>query len=296
MKKIAIIGSINTDFCFRCDTLPKPSETINGNNFEIKFGGKGANEAVAGSRLGGDVTLFGKVGDDIFSKDNYKNLKKEKLNTSFLEVAEGVSGGAAGIMIGSNTNSIVVVAGANGKVDIPYIEKHKKEILDCDIFCLQLEIPLETVSYLINMLSKAKKTIIFNPSPIIPLEAKILKKCSYIIVNEVEIEKLPNFKSREQLLKDYKGKLILTCGGDGVFYYSKRKVTHLPSIKVSDIVDTTGAGDTFLAATAVALSENKKIEDAIFFANVCAGLKITKMGAQTGMPHRKEVESYLKNN
>jgi len=296
MKKIAIIGSINTDFCFRCNELPKPSETINGNSFEIKFGGKGANEAVAGSRLGANITLFGKIGDDLFSKDNLKNLKKEKLNTSYIEVAEGTSGGAAGISIGSNTNSIIVVAGANGKVDIDYIERHKKEILENDIFCLQLEIPLETVKYLIEILSKAKKTIIFNPSPIIPLDQKLLKKCSYIIVNEVEIKQLPKYKTNEQILKDYKGKLILTCGENGVYYYSKRKVNHLPSMKVENIVDTTGAGDTFLASIAVALSENKKLEEAIAFANICAGLKIKKAGAQTGMPFRKEVAQYLLKN
>ncbi len=294
MKKIAIIGSINTDFCFRCNTLPKPSETVSGNHFEIKFGGKGANEAVAASRLNAEVTLFGKIGDDIFSKDNLKNLKKEKLNTSFIEVEKGESGGAAGISIGSNTNSIIVVPGANGKVDIDYIERHKEEILSHDIFCLQLEIPLKTVDYLINMLSKAKKTIIFNPSPIIPLDKKLLKKCTYIIVNEVEIKELPSFRTEEQLLKDSKGKLVLTKGGDGVYYYSKRKVCHIPSLYMQNIMDTTGAGDTFLAAFAVALSEGKNSEEAISFANTCAGLKITKIGAQTGMPQRKEVNAYLK--
>lgn len=293
MKKIAVIGSINTDFCFKCDRLPSPSETISGKDFEIKFGGKGANEAVAISRQGKSVALFGKVGGDLYSKDNLKNLKKENVDTSFIETSSSC-GGVAGIMIDNKTNSIIVVPGANGDVDIPYIEKHKKEILSYDIFCLQLEIPLETTKHLISLLSKAKKTIIFNPSPIIPLEEKLLKKCSYVVVNEIEIKQLPFFESIEQIMKAYKGRLILTCGGEGVYYYSKKKLCHIQSLDVENIVDTTGAGDTFLGSFALKLSENSTMEEAISYANICAGLKISKMGAQTGMPKKSEIEKYLK--
>lgn len=295
-KKLAIIGSINTDFTFKCKTLPAPSETISGDAFEINFGGKGANEAVAAARLGAKVSLFGKVGFDMFSKANLAHLKKEKINTTAVEIEKETSGGSAGILVGSNTNSIIVVPGANKTVDKKYIDSHKKEILAHDVFCLQLEIPFDTSSYAIDMLSKANKTIIFNPSPITKLDSKLLNKCSYIIVNEVEIEQLPRFKSREQMLKDYKGKLILTCGGDGVFYFDKGQIQHVPALKVGKVVDTTGAGDTFLAAFGVALAENKNISAAITFANVCAGLKTKKFGAQQGMPLRKEVETYIKNN
>lgn len=293
MKKIAIVGSINTDFTFKCDHLPSPSETITGKNFDIKFGGKGANEAVAISRQGHPVCLFGKIGNDLYSKDNLKNLKKEKVDTSHIEVGSAC-GGVAGIMIDSSTNSIIVVPGANGEVDTDYIERKKKHLLEYDVFCLQLEIPLETTKLLVSLLAKAKKTIIFNPSPIVPLEEKFLKKCSYIIVNEIEIKKLPNYKSIDQCLKDYKGKLILTCGGDGVYYYDKKKVQHIPSLKIDNIVDTTGAGDTFLGSFALKISEGKSIEEAISYANVCAGLKIKKLGAQTGMPTKKEIEQYYK--
>lgn len=293
MKKIAIIGSINTDFCFKTDTLPKPSETITGNNFEIKFGGKGANEAVAIARQGESVALFGKIGEDTYSKENLKNLKKEKVETKHIETAS-TCGGVAGIMLDKQTNSIIVVPGANGEVDIEYIKKHKNDILSYDIFCLQLEIPLSTTEFLIDMLAKAKKTIIFNPSPIVDLNKKLLQKCSYIVVNEIEIQKLPSFKTIEQIMKDFKGKLILTCGKDGAYFYDKKKVEHLPALDIQNVVDTTGAGDTFLGSLAVKLGQGASIKEAIEYANICAGLKTTKLGAQTGMPTKKEIEKYLK--
>jgi len=293
MKKIAVIGSINTDFCFRCDRLPSPSETISGKGFEIKFGGKGANEAVAIARQGGFVSLFGKIGDDTLSNENLKNLKKEKVDTKNIETSTA-GAGVAGIMIDNKTNSIIVVPGANGEVDIEYIEKHKKEILEHDIFCMQLEIPLSTTEHLLSMLSKANKTIVFNPSPIIPLKEKILNQCSFVVVNEIEIKELPQFKSVEQIMKRYKGRLILTCGSDGVYFYSNKKVCHIPAITVDNVVDTTGAGDTFLGSFALKLAEEKSLEDAISHANLCAGLKIKKAGAQTGMPTKKEVENHLK--
>lgn len=291
MKKIAIIGSINTDFVFRCKNLPKPSETIMGESFEINFGGKGANEAVASARLGAKPTLFGMIGDDIYSKENLKNLKKEKVNTSCIEVTKNISGGSAGIMHGNGTNSIIVVSGANQKVDKKYLKRHEKEILQNDIFCLQLEIPFESVKYAIETLNKNNKTIIFNPSPIIPLDKKLLDKCSYIIVNEIEIQSLPLYTNIDETLKAYNGKLILTYGKDGVYYYDGKKVVHKPALKIKKVVDTTGAGDTFLASFAVALASNKTLEQAIEFANICAGIKTTKKGTQTGMPKINEINN-----
>ncbi len=293
MKKIAVVGSINTDFCFRCEHLPNPSETISGNGFEIKFGGKGANEAVAIARQGGNVSLFGKVGEDTLSKENLKNLKKEKVETQCIEKSTA-GAGVAGIMVDNKTNSIIVVPGANGEVDVEYIERHKKEILEHDIFCLQLEIHLKTTEYLVSMLSKANKTIVFNPSPIVPLKENLLKQCSFVVVNEIEIKKLPHFKSVEQIMKRYNGRLILTCGNDGVYYYSNKKVCHIPAIAVDNVVDTTGAGDTFLGSFALQLADGKTLEEAISYANICAGLKIKKAGAQTGMPTKKEVENFIK--
>lgn len=293
MKKIAVIGSVNTDFVFRCKELPNPSETILGESFEINFGGKGANEAVASSRLGAKTMLFGKVGDDLYSKENLKNLKKEKVNISCVEVAQNVSGGSAGIMHGSGTNSIIVVGGANQTVDETYLKKYESEILKNDIFCLQLEIPFNSVEKAIDLLYKNEKTIIFNPSPIAKIDKSLLDKCSFVIVNEIEIQSLPLYNGLDETLRAYNGKLIVTCGKDGVYYFENGKVCHIPALKLKNVVDTTGAGDTFLASFAVALANDKSLSSAIKFANACAGIKTTKKGTQTGMPRLEEVKEFI---
>ena len=291
MEKIAVVGSINTDFVFSSKHLPKPSETIKGDSFNIYFGGKGANVSVAASRLGKDVKIFGAVGDDLHSNENVKNLQKQKVDTKNLTVIKGEMGGSACITMGDDTNSIIVVPGANGKYDLGHLKKDIKEILDCDAVATQLEIPFETVEALIDEVYKANKIMVFNPSPIRELKQDLLDKCSYIIVNEVEIKQLPGFESEEQMLKKYNGKLILTKGSEGAFYYSDRKVLHNPTIKTK-VVNTTGAGDTFLAAFSVAIVEGKSLGDAVEFANLCAGIKVSKEGTQTGMPTREEVENF----
>ena len=293
MTKIGVVGSINTDFVFKSKNLPLPSETILGDSFDISFGGKGANEAVALARLGADCCLFGAIGKDIFSKENLKNLKKEKVCVKNIKICENVSGGAAGITVGSGTNSIVVVPGANQEVTIDYLKSVEKELLECDIIGTQLEIPLKSVEYLIKLAKKNHKTLVFNPSPIVPLPQKLLDDCSYIIVNEVEIKRLPGYQNDDQLLQRYNGKLILTRGKEGAFFWdiTYKSVKNIPSLKVKT-VDTTGAGDTFLASFMYALSKKQPLCQALTFANTCAGLKVTKSGAQTGMPTIKEVKAY----
>lgn len=292
MTKISVVGSINTDFVFTSKELARPSETIMGSNFNINYGGKGANAAVAASRLGAKVKLFGAIGDDIFSKENLKNLKTQKVNVNGVIKCLNTMGGAAGINVGSGTNSITVVSGSNQKYDKAQISNNLNAILDCDVVATQLETNIDGVKFLIDECYKNKKTLVFNPSPIIPLSEALLKKCGYVIVNEIEITKLPNFKSVNEMLERYNGKLILTTGGDGVYYF-EQGIKHINALKVK-AVNTTGAGDTFLAAFSVAIAEGKTVGEACYFANTCAGLKVTKAGTQTGMPTSAEVNNYLK--
>ncbi len=295
MNKIGVVGSINTDFVFRSKNLPLPSETISGESFSINFGGKGANEAVALSRLGVNSVLFGAVGDDIFSSENLKNLKKEKVHTSHIKVCKGITGGAAGINVGSGTNSIVVVPGANHKIDETYLKSIEAELLTCDVIGTQLEIPFKTVEALIKFTKKNNKTLVFNPSPMIPLSQKLLDSCSYIVVNEIEIKQLPGYETDSQLLKRYNGRLILTRGSEGAYFWDTKlsRVQNIPALKIKTL-DTTGAGDTFLAAFMLGLAKKKPLAEALTFANTCAGIKVSKCGAQTGMPTIKEVESFIK--
>lgn len=292
MIKISVVGSINTDFVFTSKELPKPSETIMGTSFNINYGGKGANASVAASRLGAKVKLFGAIGDDVFSKENLKNLKSQKVDVTNVIKCENTVGGAAGINIGSGTNSITVVSGANQKYDKSQIELNLKNILDAQVVATQLETNIAGVKFLIDECYKNKVTLVFNPSPIVPLSETLLKKCGYIIVNEVEITMLPGFETVNQMLTKYNGKLILTTGGDGVYYFDNG-VKHINALKVK-AVNTTGAGDTFLAAFSVAIAQGKTVGEACKFANICAGLKVTKQGTQTGMPTLMEVNKYLK--
>ncbi len=290
-KRIAVIGSINTDFSFMGKRMPQPGETIIGSGFKTNFGGKGANVCVAMSRLGADVTLFGVVGNDLYSVENIKNLRREKVNADSVGVCNDLPGGTAGIFVDDNTNSIFVIPGANGAVTREYLEKNKKELLKNDIFCMQLEVPIETIEYAIDILNRENKVVVFNPSPIHKLSNDIYDKCNYIIVNEVEIKELPGYKSNEQMLTQYGGRLVLTHGADGVYYYNNA-VKHIPAYDAGKVVDTTGAGDTFLGAFTVAISDGKNIDDAIVFANKCAGIKTTKLGAQSGMPSITEVNKF----
>lgn len=292
MKKIAVVGSINTDFVFTAKHLPKPSETIKGESFETYFGGKGANVSVAIARLSEKVELFGAVGCDIHSKQNLENLSKQKVNIDNIEVLKDEIGGSACITVGDKTNSIIVVPGANGKYSKTNIKKVIGKITDCDVVATQLETDFEGVEYLIDQANKKKKILVFNPSPIRKLSKNLLNKCSYIIVNEVEIKQLPGYKNDEQMLKSFNGKLILTKGGEGVFYWADGKVNAVPSIKTK-VVNTTGAGDTFLGSFSVAILNGKTLRESIEFANVCAGIKVSKPGTQTGMPTLKEIQNYL---
>jgi ribokinase len=292
MVKLSVVGSINTDFVFTSENLPKPSETIMGTGFAINYGGKGANVSVAAARLGAKVKLFGAIGDDVFSKENIKNLKAQKVDISNVLTFKGVLGGAAGINVGSGTNSITVVSGANQKYDKNLITKNLKHILDSNVVATQLETNIEGVEHLIDECNKHNVPLVFNPSPMIDLKEELLQKCAYVIVNEVEIKQLPNYQSNEQMLQYYNGKLILTTGANGVYYYDNG-VNHIPSLKVESR-NTTGAGDTFLAAFSLSIASNKSVGDACRFANICAGLKVTKEGTQTGMPTKTEVEQYIK--
>ena len=168
--------------------------------------------------------------------------------------------------------------------------------MECDVIGTQLEIPFQTVKSLIQFAKDNGKTLIFNPSPMVTLTQKLLDDCGYIVVNEIEIKQLPNYKSDSQLLKRYKGKLILTRGSDGVYYWDERlsRVHNIPSLKIKTL-DTTGAGDTFLAAFIYAISKKEPLSDSLAFANICAGLKVSKCGAQTGMPTIKEVNQFIAN-
>ena len=294
MRKIAVVGSINIDYFMEADRLPELGETVLGKNLFLSLGGKGANQAVAASRLGGKVALFGSVGDDENSKIIVENMKKENVVLNNLNVAEGTTTGAAFIELCNSENRILVVPGANDLTNVSYIKRVLEELLNYDVILFQMETPLEMMEYIVPILFDHNKTIIVNPAPANKIRQDILEKITYITPNEHEYQMvLGSDESMAALLEKYPNKLIITRGTEGVSYFDGEALINVPVIKV-EAVDTTGAGDTFSGAFAVGVVEGKSLKESIRFANVAAGLSVMKKGAQTGMPFRHEVDLLLK--
>lgn len=292
MKKVGVLGSISTDFVATTNVLPKESETIVGKSFSTQFGGKGANKAVALSRLGKQVVMFGAVGDDEFSRRALANLKEERVDVKHVKKLRGEIGGIATIFSSQKTNMIVMVPGANNAVDEEYLQKIENEIKKCDCIVAELEVPQQAVLFVSQICKKNNIKFILNPSPIMKFDKTLLNNADLIVVNETEIKHLPNFKSQKQALIDCAGRLVLTVGKRGAYVYEDGEIVHLPAVD-TPVVDTTGAGDAFLGGLIDALIEGAKLKNAVEFANVCAGLKVSKLGAQTGMPTIKEVKTFL---
>ncbi|MGF7059104.1 ribokinase [Brassicibacter mesophilus] len=294
MAKIAVIGSINIDLVVQSKRRPNKGETIIGDSFSISPGGKGANQAVAASKLGAETIMFGTLGNDQHGKYMLDILDKQNVRTEYIQKNIEKESGVAIIHLAENDNSIVVVPGANENTSIEYLKSYQEILLQADIILIQLEIPIYTVEWAIDFLHQNNKTIILNPAPASKLSVEVLEKSTYIIPNEHECAIIfDSQKSTEELMREFSNKLIVTEGKRGVRFCDGTDIIHIPSIDVN-VVDTTGAGDTFNGAIAVALAEGKSLEESIKFANVAAGISITKVGAQGGMITRRELDKILR--
>lgn len=292
MKKIAVIGSINRDLVVEANAFPKKGETIKGNSFAMFPGGKGANQAVAISRLGGNVSFFGSLGDDENGRWLMQHLENELVETVAMNVVKDVPTGVALIELSEQDNRIIIVPGANDYTDVSYIKPLLEELLRCDLIVFQMEIPIELITYLVPILAEQQKTTILNPAPAVPLSPELMEKVTYIIPNEHEYQIV--FQTNEtisEILKRYPNQLIITEGEKGVSYFDGSHILTIPSISVSP-VDTTGAGDTFIGAFAVGIAEGKSLEESLRLATIASGLSVTKKGAQSGIPKREEVERF----
>ncbi|MES1047686.1 ribokinase [Bacillus obstructivus] len=292
MSKIVVIGSSSMDLVVTAPKRPIAGETIIGESFKTIPGGKGANQAVASSRLGAEVIMIGCIGDDNYGEVILENLQKNNVNTKYVEPVTGEKSGTAHIILAEDDNSIIVVKGANDYVTPEYVEKALDVIKHADIVLIQQEIPEETVEYVANICNELNVSLLLNPAPAKRLSQNIIDKASYITPNEHEASLLFEGLTKEEALRKYPNKLFITEGKNGVRYFNGQSEVLIPSYQV-EVVDTTGAGDTFNAAFAVALSERKNIDDSIRFANRAASLSVTKFGAQGGMPLRTEVEGSM---
>ncbi|MGH1297572.1 ribokinase [Bacillus pretiosus] len=290
MPNIAVVGSISMDLVAVSKKRPKAGETVIGEAFHTIPGGKGANQAVAAARLGANVAMVGAVGNDNYGTVVRSNLENERVFIDYVVPVTDAATGIAHIVLAEEDNSIVVVQGANALVNESVVDRSKDLLIKADMVVLQLEIPLETVKYVLAICEEHNIPVMLNPAPAQVLSEDILEKATYITPNEHECRiVLDDFTSPiEDLLAKYPNKLLMTEGSKGVRFHNGKEIVHVPSIAV-DVVDTTGAGDTFNGALAVALSEGETLQKAIRFANIAGGLSVTKLGAQGGMPTRDRV-------
>ncbi|GAF11714.1 LOW QUALITY PROTEIN: ribokinase [Bacillus sp. JCM 19045] len=287
--KVTVIGSINMDMVTQTDTVPEQGETVMGTGFQTAFGGKGANQAVASARLGADVTMIGRVGDDAFGTLLKDGLRAEGISVASVEPVTHSSSGVATILLSEQDNRIIVTPGLNHHVTEAYVSSYEKQIAESDIVLVQLEIPLTTVDYLIDLCAKHQVPVILNPAPAQELSQETYEKSTYITPNESEHEQL--FSSKNEALTE---KLIITQGKNGVRWFENGKIEQVAGHTLVP-VDTTGAGDTFNGHLRVALGKKQSLREAVTFANAAAALSVQSFGAQGGMPTTEDIEAFLAN-
>jgi ribokinase len=299
MGKILVIGSTNTDMVIKTAKIPSPGETILGGTFLMNPGGKGANQAVAAARLGGKVTFVTKRGNDLFGNQSVGLLMREGIDTQYVLKDNDHPSGVALITVDAKgENTIVVAPGSNGNLRTEDIPPDLFKVDKYDILLLQLEIPLESVSYSAKTASEAGVRVILNPAPATTLPDDLFRHCWLFTPNETEAEILTGIRVHDIITADKaasvlqeKGvaNVIITLGSAGAFVKSEKFSGMIPGVKV-DAVDTTAAGDVFNGALAVFLAEGSTIEEAVKLANKAASISVTRMGAQASAPYRYEVE------
>ncbi len=298
MKKIIVIGSSNTDMVIKTDKIPIPGETVIGGIFLMNPGGKGANQAVAASRLGGKVTFVAKIGDDLFGSQTTKFLKKEGIDTSYIVKDSELPSGIALITVDSEgENSIVVAPGSNHNLLVEDIDSDILTGEKYNVMLIQLEIPLMTVEYAVLTAAESGIKVILNPAPAQKLHDYLLRHVWLITPDEIEAEILTGIKVHNQatadtaatyLLRKGVKNVIITMGAEGAYIKSENFTEMFPGIKVK-AVDTTAAGDVFNGALSVATAEGKGLREAVIFANKAASICVTRMGAQASAPYREEI-------
>ena len=300
MSEITVLGIFVADISFSGPKIPSEGETILGSEYNIGPGGKGCNQAIAISRLGGKVALISKLGKDDYGKLAMETLKKNKISTDSIIVEEKLQTGVAGIMLDKNSgkNAINVITGAPSTFVIEDLKETINIIKNSKIFLTQLEIPKKVT---LNCLKVAKENnilTILNPAPASKLENEFFSLIDFFTPNETEAEyytgvKIKNEKdakkASEKILKLGVQKVIITLGEKGLFYSDGSKDIFLEAIKVKAI-DTTGAGDAFNGALAFALSKSGPINECLKFANKAAGLSTTKLGAGNSMPFIEDIK------
>jgi ribokinase len=300
---IYVIGSSNTDMVVKVARLPMPGETVMGVDFFMNPGGKGANQAVAAARLGGRVTFVARVGNDLFGQEALQQFQRENIDTTFITTDNEYPSGVALIGVDSKgENSIMVAAGSNGYLDEKIVEKALESIQDAAIILVQLEIPLPTVEFAIKKGNSNGWRVILNPAPARSINSGALQGLYMITPNEYEAEILTGIRVNDTTSAEQAAlrlhqlgvsNVVITLGSRGAYLHTQSitKTVDAPSVSA---IDTTAAGDCFNGAIAVALSQGLELEEAVGFACRAASISVTRMGAQSSMPSRKELNEIFR--
>lgn len=302
--KILVVGSSNIDMIAQVDHLPAPGETVGNAKFIQAYGGKGANQAVAAARLGGEVTFITSLGNDLYSKALIKHFNNENIITKYIKVDSELSTGVALIFVASNAeNCIAVAPGANYALLPAKVESLESLIKDSDIVVMQAEIPYKTISDVALLAHKNKVKVLFNPAPACQIDPELIQKIDILVLNEVEAETVSGKSLKDHSIEDIAVDLlnrgaknvVITLGKEGVYLRTCNNSFKVPAFKVK-AVDTTAAGDTFCGALAVACASEEVDVKALQFACAASAITVTKMGAQPSIPKKEEVVKFLKNN
>ena len=300
--KVVVVGSFNMDLVIKTDRRPQKGETLIGEEFGMFIGGKGANQAIAASRLGADVTMIGRLGADLFGDTFFSEFSSENIDTSFVvRDAELGTGVASPVIDADGDNSIIIVPRANMRLDVEDVERASSKIADADVLLLQLEVPIESSKRAAEIAKANGVEIILNPAPACELPDSFLSLIDVLVPNEVETEFLTKVTvaddegarlAAQVLFEKGISTIVLTLGNRGTLLLTGQRSQLVPAYNVK-VVDTTAAGDAFCGALATALASGEQIENAVAFANATGALAVTVLGAAPSMPTAEQVHNFV---
>jgi ribokinase len=309
---IAVVGSINMDLVVRCDRLPQPGETVLARESQEICGGKGANQAVAAARAGGQVSMIGRVGDDAFADKLIDNLRHYEVDARAVQATTACGSGVAVVAVEkSGQNSILVVPGANGCLTPDDVRQFESVITESDVLLLQLEVPLETIVESVRIATSTKTRVILDPAPAprdwpeflrqINAATGISEAISLICPNETEAAELTGLLVRNleeaelaarALYSSGISNVVITLASQGALLFDGRQVCHIPPFAIH-AVDTTAAGDAFAGALGVRWAETNRLTESLRFANAAGAIAATRPGAQISLPSREEIDAMV---
>ncbi|MDX2322421.1 MAG: ribokinase [Moritella sp.] len=302
MNKLVVLGSVNADHVLQVASFPRPGETLLGHGYAVIPGGKGANQAVAAARLGADIAFIACVGDDSFGHKMLNEFARDGINTQAVMVEQDTPTGIAMIQVAATgENSICISAEANARLTPERLAPHGDLIAQADTLLMQLETPIATITQAAKIAKQAGTRVVLNPAPAQPLNDDLLAVVDLITPNETEAELLTGIKVTDMASAQVaanvlhaKGisEVMITLGSQGVWISSGGEGKQVPGFRV-DAVDTTAAGDTFNGGLLAGLQAGLALNDAIIFAHAAAAISVTRVGAQTSIPTKAEVEVFL---